>query len=179
MKTKLINYLELDSFNINKLIGNPKLLYDYKSMNVIKTIVVLKDGRIAIGQEIGEAYEVLTHPTGISIFDPNTYQEIFFIEKLGGNFIELKNGNLLVQGVQKEIHKVKLNSDSFDVLQTIQLKYEIQKQMTELSNQYFSISSSDTILIYKKSNEKYSLDHEVELKGHCRMNIKGNKDELI
>lgn len=51
--------------------------------------------------------------------------------------------------------------------------------MTELSNQYFSISLSDTILIYKKSNEKYSLEHEVELKGHCRMNIKGNKDELI
>ena len=71
------NYLELDSFNINKLIGNPKLLYDYKSMNVIKIIVVLKDGRIAIGQEIGEAYEVLTHPTGISIFDPNSYQEFF------------------------------------------------------------------------------------------------------
>ena len=51
--------------------------------------------------------------------------------------------------------------------------------MTELSNQYFSISLSDTILIYKKSNEKYSLEHEVELKGHCRMNIKENNDELI
>ena len=46
-------------------------------MNVIKTIVVLKDGRIAIGQEIGEAYEILTHPTGISIFDPNSYHEFF------------------------------------------------------------------------------------------------------
>ena len=46
-------------------------------MNVIKTIVVLKYGRIVIGQDIGEAYEVLTHPTDISIFDPDTYQEIF------------------------------------------------------------------------------------------------------
>jgi hypothetical protein len=55
-------------------------------MNVIKTIVVLKDGRIAIGQEIGEAYEVLTHPTGLSIFDPNTYQEIFFYRKIRRQF---------------------------------------------------------------------------------------------
>ena len=67
------NYLELDSFNINELSGNPKLLYDYISMNIIQTIVVLKDRRIAIGQKIDKVYEIISHPTGISIFYPNTY----------------------------------------------------------------------------------------------------------
>jgi len=141
-------YLELDSFNITELIENPKLLYDFESLNQIATIVVLKNGRNAIGQEIGSMFKVMTHPTGISIFDPSTYKEIFFIEKLGGDFIELKNVNLLIKDYPKTIHIIKLNTNFFDLLQTIQLESKIYRQMTKISDKYFSISLKVMLIKY-------------------------------
>jgi len=178
-----------DNFDLNievkdfclKDLNEDKIILDYESLNTFSTVIILKDGRIAAGQRLASFFQVLVHPTGISIFDKDTLKELIFMEGYGPKFIELRNGNLLTHKDESKIHIIKLNHDSFDILQTIDFEKEIYPLMLELSNGVLSIvdNSNMKIIFYKKENNKYCFDYDFQIKTESKMYLEGNKNELI
>ena len=172
--------VNIEDFSLSDL-KYDKTIFNYESSFKFSSLIILKDGRIAVGRSLAPSIKESFHPTGISIFDKDNFKEVIFIKDLGPEFIELKNENLLTHQEQLKVHIIKLKNNSFDILQTLNFDNKIFPKLVELANGVLSIidNTNKKILFYKKENNKYLFDYDFKLKSESRINLEGNKNELI
>ena len=158
-----------------------KTIFKYESSTKFSTLIILKDGRIAVGRSLIPSLKEWPYPTAISIFDKDNFKEIISMKGLGPEFIELRNENLLTHKAQLKVHIIKLNNSSFDILQTLDFDNKIFPKLVELANGVLSIidNSNKKILFFKKENNTYIFDYDFNLKSESRINLEGNKNEVI
>ena len=172
--------VNIEDFSLNDL-KHDKTIFNYESSFKFSSLIILKDGRIAVGRSLAPSIKESFHPTSISIFDKDNFKEVIFMKDLGPEFIELKNENLLTHQEQLKVHIIKLKNNSFDILQTLNFDNKIFPKLVELANGVLSIidNTNKKILFYKKENNKYLFDYDFKLKSESRINLEGNKNELI
>ena len=171
-----LKYLDLD------ILKEHKTLIDYNDSNQISTLTVLKDGRIAFGEKLLDTAKDRKYPTGIHIYNGDSYSELIFMEDIGPEFIELKEkDHLLAKEGVSNLLIIKLNDRSFDKLQTISTTNQICGPMVELANGNLAFVENKKISIYKKENEQYNLYHQIPLPPNYNSRILSelNLNEII
>ena len=156
-------------FKINSL-TNEKMIE--KMDNSYSTLIILNDGRISVGVK----HSYLNYdfprdfPTGLIIFEANTYKLSFCINKCGPEQTQLKNGHLVVTSDEVcSIDIIELREKSYITIQKFNV-YGTPFLFAQHPNGNFTTISKDTIHSYWLNLFSQKGQQYVKLSdtfGHC------------